>query len=304
MIGKQLVTLFVLTLFVFSIPVFAQEDATGTEDGSRVQHGKDISIVQTTKDKVENANDKYRESRTALQSKRAEVQDCEASTTVACEATTREYVQHQVQYLKSVRDRIEANLDLLKYYAENYIDDSEQRTRTLNHIKDIKDNLRETYAQIDEADTLAEAKAIRDDLVSQMKVIKQAVKEYNAETRRAKLHSLNTKLKTLYTKANHVIDLLESKGANLGDEYPAKVAVLNEALANAEENLELARSLYGQIRWQETDVEKEALIAQVKNYADKAREDLKNAKDHLKDLMNSIRNRVGNEEFETAVAQA
>ncbi|MFH1209914.1 MAG: hypothetical protein V1663_03945 [archaeon] len=48
---NKIVTLFVLTLLVFSVPVFAEDaaDTTGASDPNRVQHGKDVSIVEKNK---------------------------------------------------------------------------------------------------------------------------------------------------------------------------------------------------------------------------------------------------------------
>ena len=296
--------LFVLALFVFSIPVFAQEDTEDTSDPSRVQHGKDVSIVATTKDKVENANDKFKESRDALRSKQAEVMAAKDSTTPENQEIVREYAQHQAEYLKAVRDRISANFELLKYMAENYIEDSEDRAQVVNHIKDKEDQLKEIYVNIDDVDTLQEAKQLRDKLVAWYKPVRDAIKEWRAETQRAKLHSINVKLVNLNAKVQHMIDLLESKSINLGTEYPAKVAQLNEALASAQSNLDLARSTYRQITDTTSDTDKAALVAQAQNYVDKVREDLKNAKNHLHDLIQTIRTRAGNQEFAQAVAQA
>lgn len=287
--------LFVLAIFAFSVvPVFA-------ENGAK-QHGKDNEIINAVKTKSVDSNDRFRESRDAVKGRRAEAQACESSDTVECEATLREYAQHQAEYMKSVRDRMNANLDLIEHFAENYIDDSDERAQVLDHTRDLREELKTIYANIDNVETVEDAKIIRDRLAEKFKTIKNAIKQYNAVTRRAKLHSINQKMINLNTKFNHVIDRLESKGVNLGEDYPAKVAVLNEALANAQENLDLARSTYQQALNSDSETDKEALIEQSKNYADKGRDYLKDVKNHLRDIMNSVRLNAGNEEFAEAVA--
>ncbi len=306
MIGKQLVTLLVLTLFVFSVPVFAQEDTgdtAGTSEPSRPGHGKDVNVIEKTKDNSKDANDRFKESRDAIRSRQAQAQACKTSTTAECQAVMDEYVEHEVEYLKSVRDRIEANLELVRHLAENYIDVSDNRQQVVNHIKDIEDQVRNIYANIDNVQTHEEAKLIRDKLTERYKTIRDAVKEFNAVSRKAKVHSVYTRLSNVNNKMNRVITYLESKGENLGTEYPAKVAALQEALDNVQENLDLARSTYQQAQGA-SDTDKEALIEQSRNYVNKATDYLKQARTHLKDLMTSIRNRAGNEEFASAVAQA
>ena len=309
MIGKKIMALFVLAIFAFSLPVFAagNEDAAGAGNENRAQHGKDIDIINAVKTKSVDSNDRFKEARDAVKGRRAEAQVCKNSDTAECEATLREYAQHQAQYLKAVRDRMHTNLDLIEHFAENYIDDSDERAQVLDHAKDLRQEITTIYANIDNVETVEDAKAIRDRLAEKFKTIRDAIHQYNAVTRRAKLHSINQKMINLNTKFNHVIDGLEIKGINLGEDYPAKVAVLNEALANAQENLDLARDLYQQAMDLKnsggSQEEVQALIEQSRNYADKGRDYLKDVKNHLKDIINSVRLNAGNEEFSEAVAQ-
>ncbi|MFH1209915.1 MAG: hypothetical protein V1663_03950 [archaeon] len=259
--------------------------------------------MKKTKDNSADAKGRFVETRNALKDGEAEILACKDSSNAACETKRAAYVEKQVEYLKAVRDRIEANLDLLDYYAKNYIQDSDNRAQVVNHVKDIKDQINDMYSNIENIQTLEEAKNVRDKLQVKFKAIRDAIKQYNAETQRAKLHDVNSKLINLNAKVQNAIDNLESKGVNLGTEYPAKVEQLNAALASAQENLDLARTTYNQAS-SASGTEREELIQQAQNYADNAREKIKLAKNELQNLIQIIRSNAGNQEFAQAVATA
>jgi hypothetical protein len=305
----KIIVLFVLALLVFSVPVFAQDatDTTGTGDASTVQSGSQIDNIhdkiQTINEAGGNANLRFKTARDAIKSGETEILACKNLNNADCETKRAAYVQQQKEYLNAVRDKIEANLDLIDYYAKNYIQDSENRAQVVDHVKDIKAQLNEIYANMKNVQTLEEAKDIRDKLQVKFKEIRDAIKQYNVETQRAKLYDVNARLLTLNAKVNHAIDKLESKGINLGSEYPAKIEALNVALASAQENLDLARTTYSQAL-SASGTEREQLIQQAQNYADKAREDIKNVKNKLQDLIQTIRSNAGNQEFAQAITQA
>ena len=307
---NKIVALFVLALLVFSVPIFAQDEA-GTSDTSTVQSGESVgggsihNKLQTIKNRGGDATNRIQTYKNSLQGDVAQVQTCEDSTTQACEATRAQYIEHYSQYVKALRDKIVANFDLLDELANRYIEDPVQLAQVLNHIKDKRDTLKALMSELDQVNTIEEAKAFKIKLKDWYAPMPAAIQSWKAETNREALHSVYTRMVNLNTKVDRAISFLENRGANLGSEYPAKVAAIKDDLASAQENLDLARGLVNQIRDTTTSsTDKAQLAAQAKTYEANAISNLRDARANLHDLIQAIKANAGNQEFAQAVAQA
>ncbi|MFH1209913.1 MAG: hypothetical protein V1663_03940 [archaeon] len=313
---NKIIALFVLALLVFSVPIFAQDEAGTTDtaaetgDASTVQSGESVgggsihNKLQTIKNRGGDATNRINTYKNSLQGDVAEVQACEDSTTEACQTTRAQYIEHYSQYIKAVRDKMVANFDMFDELANRYIEDPAQLAQVLNHIKDKRDTLKALMSELDEVNTIEEAKAFKIKLKDWYAPIPGAIQSWKAETNREALHSVYTRMANLNTKVNRVMSFLENRGANLGTEYPAKVAAINEALTSAQEELDLARGLVNQIRDTTNDADKAQLAAQAKSYEAEAIKNLRDARSQLHDLIQAIKANAGNQEFAQAVAQA
>jgi len=303
MIGRKFGALMVLALFLFSmVPVALAEGPK--------EHGKDITETDHQKDlrdKALQAQSTFGDVKSKVMNNKAQVARCLVeSGTSGCSELLAEDIKNRKDYLLSAVDRATAVLENLIDKA-NYIEASTERDEMVAHLQDRIDELHELAQKVETVSDRDALKSVRDEFVDLYKDIKQTVNQYRVSTRLGVMHGINQKLINLNARIGHIADRLEEKSVTLGEDYPAKYENLQNAVAEAESKLELAREKYQhavELKNSGASVEEvQAAIAEGKTYLEQVKERVRTARNHVSDILQAFRNRAGSQLLTETIAE-
>lgn len=313
MLGKKLSALMVMVLFVVSmIPLaFAQEDTNLDAGGSvRAGHGKDITETSHRKDirdRAVQAQTSFGDVKAKIVNNRVEVAKCLADSGMSgCAALLQQDLTDRKDYLLHAIERITAVLDNLEDMAQ-HISDATERDELVQHMKDKRDELHEITLEIGNVQDREQLKAARDLLKDSYEDMKNLIEQYKASTRLAMLQNLNAKLLSLNERLRSIADKLEIVGVNLGTDYPEKSANLLEAVNDVELKLDMAKEKYQHVLDLKASgagkTELKSAIAEARDYLGQARSRIKDARNHVQDLVMAFKNRAGAGQLNQAIAE-